>query len=293
VNVDVELNSRVRSIGQHEGMITGVVVEGQLISSTHVVLATGGVSYPKTGTTGDGFIWAKELGHRVAPLRPALAPIGVEPPLPKNWRGVALRGGRLSVYRGEKKLAGWNDDVLFSHEGISGPAGLEVSRVAAGSLEQGDTTLRFDFFPLLEFPRLDEALNTMILQERGKMICTLLEKWLPNRIVPGLLASIDIEPTTRGHVLTRSDRRRITQLLKSWTIGKVSRIDIERGEVTAGGVCLDEIDPHTMRSRKVKGLYLCGELLDLAGPVGGYNLQAAVSTGFVAGRTAGNDWRLS
>lgn len=292
VKVDVRLNSRVRSIGQREGIITGVVVEGRLIPSTHVVLATGGVSYPKTGTTGDGYIWAQELGHTMAPLRPALAPIGVEPPLPKDWRGVALRGGCLSVYRGKKKLAGWNDDLLFSHEGISGPAGLEVSRVAAESLEQGETTLRFDFFPLLEFPRVDEALNRMILQDRGKMICTLLEKWLPNRIVPGLLASAGIDAITRGHILTRNDRRRITQLLKSWTIGAVSRIDIERGEVTAGGVCLDEIDPHTMRSRKVKGLYLCGELLDIAGPVGGYNLQAAFSTGFVAGETAGNDWHI-
>jgi predicted Rossmann fold flavoprotein len=291
VKVDVKLNSRVRSINTRDGMITGVVVEGRLMQSTHVVLATGGVSYPKTGTSGDGFVWAQELGHTMVPLRPALAPIGVDPPLPKEWRGIALRGGCLSVFRGERKLADWNGDVLFSHEGISGPAGLEMSRVAAESLEKGDTTLRFDFLPLLEFPRLDAALNAMILQERGKMICTLLEKWLPNRIVPGCLASVGIDPKTRGHVLTRGDRRRITQLLKSWTIGKVSRIDIERGEVTAGGVCLDEIDPHTMRSRKTNGLYICGEVLDIAGPVGGYNLQAAFSTGFVAGKTAGNDWQ--
>ncbi len=122
------------------------------------------------------------------------------------------------------------------------------------------------------------------------MIGTILEAWVPNRLAEPLLRSAGVDPATRGHVVTAADRKKVVHLLKSWRIGRVADIKIERGEVTAGGVSLDEVDPRSMRSRRVNGLYLCGELLDLAGPVGGYNLQAAFSTGFVAGESAAQDF---
>jgi predicted Rossmann fold flavoprotein len=285
----MELGIRVQSIERDAEGISGVVAGGRFIPSRMVILATGGVSYPKTGTTGDGLTWAQALGHTIVPLRPALAPIGIVPPLPKPWRGIALRDGCLSVIAGGKPLARWCDDVLISHEGISGPAALEVSRRAAEALESGPVFLAFDFFPTKEFPALDIALNEQVQQQRGKMIGTILEAWMPNRLVESLLGSAGVDPSTRGHVMTAKDRRKIIHLLKSWTIGRVSGINIERGEVTAGGVSLDEVDPRSMRSRRINGLYLCGEMLDIAGPVGGYNLQAAFSTGFVAGESAATD----
>lgn len=288
--VEVRLNSRVTAIPVNDDEIRGVRFEKSEAESAHVVLATGGASYPKTGTTGDGFVWAKLMGHTVASVRPALAPIGIEPKLPAEWRGVALRGGCLMVFADGKKLTEWRDDILFSHEGITGPAALEVSRVAAEAMEPHDVELRFDFFPQKDFNQMDDELNRLALSQRDKMVASLLEAWLPNRLVPPLLRSVTVDPTKRGHVLTRDERRRIVSLVKDWKLGNVSRIDIERGEVTAGGIALDEVDPKTMRSRKVKGLYVCGEVLDVAGPVGGYNLQAAFSTGFVAGETAAKDW---
>ena len=288
--VDVTLNSRVKEIVAEDGTVWGLRFEKGEIRSSHIILATGGASYPKTGTTGDGFEWARQLGHTIVPVRPALAPIGVKPALPASWRGIALRGGRLIVFSGDKKLIEWDDDILFTHEGISGPAALEVSRVAAEAMGSQAVELRFDFFPGKDFQNLDDELNQLVLLQRDKMIGTILDAWLPNRIVPEVLKSIGLDPAKRGHVLTREERRKIVKLLKSWNLGEVSRIDIERGEVTAGGVALDELDPKSMRSRKAKGLYVCGEILDIAGPVGGYNLQAAFSTGYVAGESAANDW---
>ena len=189
-----------------------------------------------------------------------------------------------------KKVTEWLDDILFSHEGITGPAALEVSRVAAELLADHDVELRFDFLPAQDFAAVDADLNSLVLAQRDKMIATILNAWIPNRLVAPLLTSAGVDHSVRGHVFTREQRRSVVQILKDWKLGNVSTINIERGEVTAGGVSLEEVDPKTMRSRKIKGLYICGEVLDVAGRVGGYNLQAAFSTGFVAGETAAHDW---
>lgn len=290
--VHSEFGTRVESLQASAGEIRVAIAGGNAHTSSRVIVATGGVSYPRTGTTGDGIRWTGVLGHTIIPLRAALAPIAVAPALPRDWRGVAVRGGSLAVYAGGAKVEEWQDDILFTHEGISGPAALEVSRSAAIARERGEAELRFDFFPAKEYPLLDAELNHLLLTRRDRMIGSLLESWLPNRLVPRLLEIAGVDRGKRGHVLTREERRAVVRLLKSWTIGRVSGVPLERGEVTAGGVSLDEVDPRTMRSRKVKGLYLCGEILDIAGPVGGYNLQAAFSTGFVAGETAAKDWLL-
>jgi predicted Rossmann fold flavoprotein len=204
--------------------------------------------------------------------------------------GVALRGGRLNVVQSGKKLIHWDDDILFTHEGISGPAALEVSRTVARAMEHGSVDLVFDFTRGRQYGDVDAELNGAIQKQRNKTIATFLEQWLPNRLVHPLLNSLGIDPHIRGHVLTRDQRRAVVRLLTGWTIGAIARVPLERGEVTAGGVSLDEVEPRTMRSRIIKGLYLCGEVLDIAGPVGGYNLQAAFSTGFVAGESAAEDW---
>jgi predicted Rossmann fold flavoprotein len=288
----MELQIRVESLLVEEGRIAGVRADGAERPATQVVVAAGGASYPKTGTTGDGFAWAARLGHTIVPLRAALAPIAIRPALPGGWRGVAIRGGLLAVYAGGTKREEYQGDILFTHEGISGPAALEVSRGAALAIESGEAELRLDFFPGKDHPALDAELNELILARRDRMISTHLEGWLPDRIVPYLLQRAGVDPGKRGHVLTREERRSIVGLLKSWTIGTIAAVPLHRGEVTAGGVSLDEVDPRTMRSRRVSGLCFCGEILDIAGPVGGYNLQAAFSTGFVAGETAAGDWLL-
>lgn len=262
-----------------------VITKSDTYQARRVIIATGGISYAKTGTTGDGIRWAHELGHTIVPLLPALAPIAVEPRHPAEWRGVALRDGRLSVWSNEKKIFSWDDDLLFSHEGLTGPAALEVSRTAAEAMGNSVVSLSFDFFPSNEFELLDQELHTTILAQRGKKIGSLLEALLPNRLVPAIAAAAEVDTNKRGYNLTKEERRALVRTLKEWRLGKVRSINIDRGEVTAGGVSLDEVNPQTMESRIVPGLFLCGELLDIAGPVGGYNLQAAFSSGYVAGES--------
>lgn len=286
----IQLETKVETLLSSENALSGVVLQDETILTRQVIVSTGGASYRKTGTTGDGFKWAAALGHTIIPIRPALAPIRIQPPLPSEWRGIAVRNGRLDVYCRGRKLVHHRGDILFTHEGVSGPAALEVSRTAASVQDQGQATLRYDFFPDLDFPALDEELNRLIQGGRAKKLSRILESFLPNRMIPHLLLSIHVSGETRGHVLRRDDRKAIVHLLKSWKMGAVEFVDLDRGEVTSGGVSLDEVDPRTMASRKMDGLYLAGEVLDVAGPIGGYNLQAAFSTGFVAGESAARDY---
>ena len=288
--VRISLQSRVERIVRENNSIRGVVVNSEEVPTSHLIIATGGKSYPKTGTTGDGFAWAKELGHTLVPLRAALAPMVVTPTLPREWQGIALRGCRLFAVGAGRRIASWDDDVLFTHEGVSGPAALEVSRSVAAALESHEVELFIDFFPGKEFDTLDDDLNAYVQSQRQKTIATLLDAWMPNRLVEWFLVRIGVSALTRGIVLSRDDRRAIAHALKEWSLGTVAEVPLERGEVTAGGVTLREVDPRTMRSRIVRGLYLCGEVLDIAGPIGGYNLQAAFSTGFVAGESAAASW---
>lgn len=290
--VTIQTNARVESIAAEQGTVSGVLVGGNPITSSLVILATGGASYPKTGTTGDGFRWAEALGHTIVPIRPALAPLVLSPPLPREWSGISLRSGRLRAKSEGKEIASRDGDVLITHEGISGPAALEISRPVSVALEQSPVTVEYDFFPEKDFSLLDDELTRRVRQQQG-IVERILEYWLPNRLVGTFLRSAGVEPATRGYALTREDRRSIVSMLKGWTMGTVSHVPLERGEVTAGGIALDEVDPRTMRSRKVRGLFLCGEVLDIAGPVGGYNLQAAFSTGFVAGEAAARAWHDS
>ncbi len=284
--ITVRLHTRVTGIGAEHGAVVSVKTDAGEIPARQVILATGGSSYPRTGTTGDGYRWAAALGHTVVPIRPALAPMVVDPPLPHDWQGIALRTCMVSAVHAGRRVASWRGDLLFTHEGLSGPCALEISRAAAGAMDHGPVHIVADIVPDITFDELDRMLSRAVSEHRQRSIGTVLDAWLPNRVVHGFLTSIGVDPQTRGYVLTREARRSIAHTLKEWDLGTVSRIPLERGEVTAGGVALNEVDPRTMRSRTVAGLYLCGEVLDIAGPIGGYNLQAAFSTGFVAGETA-------
>ncbi len=277
---EIRFNARVSRILVDDQGVAGVSVDGMRLEAGAVLVATGGVSYPRTGTSGDGIGWARDLGHSIVPLRPALAPIALAPAVPPSWRGIALRNGALNVLSRGKRVQRCAGDLLFTHEGLSGPAALDSSNAAA---THEDVTIAWDFLPEMEERDVDAMLRDRVAGERSRFIQSHLFEIMPNRIVPPILSSIGVPPETRGHVLTAVQRRAIVRMLKGWTIGRVKGVDIERGEVTAGGIALPEVDPHTMASRKVRGLYFAGEVLDIDGPIGGYNLQAAFSMGALAG----------
>ena len=287
VGSEIRLDSSVEEILKDEMGICGIRVRGQKIECRKVILATGGSSFVKTGTTGDGFIWAQKLGHTLVPIRPALAPLYLSPTPPTHWQGIAVRDCLLSAKNDRTVVAQWKGDVLFTHLGISGPAALEVSRDIVVALERKRRiAMMIDCAPSKTEKQLEQELLDISASSGSKAVRSLVELYLPQRLAPFLLLQVKINESKKLHQLRRNERSALIYAIKNWHIGEVKEIPIDRGEVTAGGIDLHEVDPRSMRSRVVKGLYACGEVLDIAGPIGGYNLQAAFSTGYVAGESA-------
>jgi predicted Rossmann fold flavoprotein len=283
--VRIELKTPATGIAVEEGGAAGAWSGARFFAARTVVVAVGGSSYPKTGTTGEGYCWMRDLGHTIVPLRSALAPIYLDGGKRPEYSGVALRDCVLRARLRGKEIARWRGDLLYTHQGLSGPTVLAVSRAATVGMEQGEVTLDADILP--DVPH--EALSARFMEAHGtgrRAVRTLVSEWLPERLVPEALERSGIDPATPAHQLSRKARNRLVETLKRWELGAVRAVPLERGEVTAGGVALDEVHPRTMESDRAAGLYLCGEILDIAGPVGGYNLQAAFSTGFVAGESA-------
>lgn len=282
--VEVKLSTPVRRILAENGHVAGVATDGGNIPCSKVILSVGGSSYPGTGTTGDGYPWVKELGHTLVKVRAALAPIYLE--IDETWpdqrAGIALRDVLLKAKQG-KEIARWRGDLLFTHHGVSGPTVLGVSRIVAERIGDGLISLEVDLAPDLPYEALSAHLSDWIRENPRKTLPTYMEVFVPQRLAGSIAPSAGSAPVSH---LSQKAKNRVVESMKGWTLGAVRAVPLEKGEVVAGGVALDEVDSQTMRSLKCAGLYLCGEILDIAGPVGGYNLQAAFATGFVAGETA-------
>jgi hypothetical protein len=287
--VRVQLRCGVTGIEADRDGVSGVRAAEQVIATRHVVLAVGGSSYPGAGTTGDGWPWARQLGHSIVKVRAALAPIFFDAPPPSDWPGVALRDCVLKARQNGKEIARWRGDLLFTHRGVSGPTVLGISRVVAERQREGPVVLEADLLPDSTFEQVSAAIREWAANHPRRSVSAFVETHAPNRLVAALLEAAAVPPDTTGSYLSRKEQNRLIAVLKGWSMGRVEHVPLEKGEVVAGGVALDEVDPQTMRSRVVRGLTLCGEVLDIAGPVGGYNLQAAFSTGYVAGETAARD----
>ncbi len=258
-----------------------------LIHCSHVIIACGGSSYPNCGTTGDGWKWAQALGHSVIKPRAALAPVYLEPPL-THLSGLAVQNCRLVARGASKKIAEAFGDLLFTHHGISGPATLKISRQAALALESGPVWLELDLVPSLSIDSLADRLNQVGQKHPSQTVIQWLQTLAPHRLGDQIALNLPNARQTAS-TLGRKSRIKLAEIVKGWPLGEVRSVPLEKGEVTAGGISLEEVDPKTMRSHLIKGLYLAGEVLDVAGPVGGYNLQAAFATGYRAGETAAQD----
>jgi len=286
--VEVRYGAAVTGLKVEDGKIRGALVGDELILAKAVVVAAGGSSYPATGTTGDGWRWLKEIGHTLVPLRAALAPISLVQAKP-DWAGVALRNIVLKARIGKtgKEFARFSGDILYTHKGISGPATLGISREVAESIAQGATPyLEADLIPTESFEQLRASLRREATESPKRAVAGIFARFLPARLVPALFDMAGVITDLRSGQLPAKQLTKLVTLLKEWPLGEPSNVPLERGEVVAGGISLAEVDPKTMESREIEGLYLCGEILDIAGPVGGYNLQAAWSTGFAAGTNA-------
>jgi predicted Rossmann fold flavoprotein len=289
--VDLRLETPVKRIACADGKVIGVELESESLDVSKVILATGGSSYPNSGTTGDGWPWARELGHSIVPVRAALAPIYLHEGAAwsPELSGIALRDIVLKARQNGKEVERWRGDLLFTHHGISGPCALGISRVVTEKLLEGEVTLEVDLKPDSSPEEVQAWAMAYVQAHPKRQIASMLDEEIPERLIAPLFESAKADPGTVIAQFDRKSRNRLVEAVKRWELGKVRTVPLEKGECVAGGVNLDEVDPQTMRSLKCQGLYLCGEVLDIAGPVGGYNLQSAFATGFVAGETAAND----
>jgi predicted Rossmann fold flavoprotein len=258
----------------------------RVVNARRVVLTTGGRSYPGSGTTGDGYTWAASVGHTIVPPRPALVPITVAAAWIAGLRGVTIPDVAVRVVDGTQTLAAARGSLLFAHFGLSGPVILDVSRAVSGHSSPAGLMLELDLLPPVKEPDLDEALRLETATEGRKLLAAVLASRLPRRLAEAVLPQAGLAPDRKAAALSKPERQHLVSAIKRLTLSVTGTLGFGKAEVTAGGVALDEVDSRTMQSKKVPGLFLAGEILDLDGPIGGYNFQAAWSTGWLAGQSA-------
>jgi predicted Rossmann fold flavoprotein len=256
------------------------------VRAAAVILTTGGQSYPGCGTTGDGYGLTARLGHTIVPPRPALAPVKVSVPWVAELRGVTLPDVAVRVVDANQTLASRRGSLLFAHFGLSGPVILDVSRVISGHPRPEMLALEVDLLPGLAEPALDEFLRVETAAAGKKQLSAVLALHLPRRLCETLLSAAGLPADRKAAALSRADRICLASCVKRLRLPVAGTLGFAKAEVTAGGVALEEVDSRSLRSKHVPGLFLAGELLDLDGPIGGYNFQAAWSTGWLAGQSA-------
>lgn len=265
-----------------EGVEAVVLADGETIACTDVIVATGGESYPGTGSTGDGYRLARMLGHEVTRIRPSLIPIETEDSFCKEMQGLSLRNVTLTVTKGKKKIFSELGEMLFTHFGVSGPLVLSASSHMDDEII-GEYVLHIDLKPGLSPEQLDARLLRDFEKYKNKDFLNALGDLLPRKMIPVMVRRSGIEGTSKVHQITRQQRRNLVELVKDFTIIPKAFRPINEAIVTAGGVSVKQVDPKTMESKLCRGLYFAGEVLDLDAYTGGFNLQIAFSTGFAAG----------
>jgi len=288
--VELRTGARVERLLVEEGRVVGVQLAapaGERVCCQAAIVATGGASYPATGSSGDGARLAEAAGHTIVPLRPALVPLEVAGDAAPRLQGLALRGVTVRLYVGGKKRAALCGDVLFTHVGLSGPAILSLSRPAVDGLRGGQAVaLELNLFPEMDERALDERLRGALEAHGKQHVANVLAGLLPQRLVAVALEQAGIPAEEHAGRVSAAARRQLRAWLQGWRLEVTGHRPWSEAQVTAGGVDLREVDPETMASRRVRGLYIAGEVLDLDAGTGGYNLQAAFSTGWVAGVSA-------
>jgi hypothetical protein len=252
-----------------------------------VIIAAGGASYPSTGSSGDGYRLAESVGHTIVPIRPALVPLETAGDIAPKLQGLALSDVTIRVLVNGKKLTQTSGEMLFTHFGLSGPVILSLSGRIVDQLRLGGkVTVSIDLKPALDEHQLDALLVRKLADNGKKHFSTLITGLLPRRLCDVCCELIGVSPEKQCNQITAAQRRKLRMWLKAFHLDVSGHQSFNEAMVTAGGVSTKEIDPRTMASRLVKGLYFAGEVLDIDGDTGGYNLQAAFSTGFLAGQSA-------
>ena len=295
--VTLQPRTQVKEIVVTDNRVAGVrindkLINDKLINAPAVILATGGKSYPATGSTGEGYALAEQCGHTVTPTRPALVPLETAEPIPEPLLDLTLKNINTVLWVDGKKGAEAFGELMFIPTGLSGPTLITLSRKAVDALvNKQQVTVTIDLKPALDEQKLDARLLRDLNANGTKTLRSLFPSWIPRPLVPVFLDTLKLDPSKECHQVTSGERKAIRYLLKNWKFTITRPRPYKEAIVTAGGVRVNEIDQKTMGSKKITGLYLAGEVLDLDGDTGGYNLQIAWSTGWLAGDAAANSLR--
>ena len=252
------------------------------IECDRLLVTTGGLSFPGCGTTGDGYGFARKFGHTIVPTRPALVPLKVNATWLTDLKGVTLNVGLKVVDAGGKPLAARAGSMLFAHFGLTGPAPLDVSRAVSGHPDPRILALEMDLMPDVTDVDFESFLQTETAARGKQLLAGVLSDRLTRRLCDAMLSAAGLPVDRTAAALSKDDRKKLVGLAKRWRVPLAGTLGYEKAEVTAGGVSLDEVDSRTMQSKRMPGLFLAGEVLDLDGWIGGYNFQSAWSTGHLA-----------
>ncbi len=285
VNVDISLNTEVDSLISDENKITGVKLKsGKIMNCDHVIVATGGISYRTTGSTGDGHKWAKTAGLKVTDMRPALVPLNVKESYIPTMQGLALKNVNLTIYDDKKKLYDSFGEMLFTHFGVSGPLVLSASSIIGKTLQKKGSLKAFvDLKPALSKEDLEARILRDFNDNMNKHLSSVLRGLLPSSMVPVFIELMNFDDERQINSVTKEERATLISLLKAFPFTISGLRDYNEAIVTQGGVSVKEIDPSTLKCKNIDGLSFVGEVLDLDAFTGGFNLQIAWSTGYLAG----------
>jgi len=286
-NVVVLKGRKVKTLEKSENKITNIVLEGgKRIIAYNYIICTGGKSYPSTGSTGDGYAWTKKLGHTIIMPAPALTPLKIKEKWTSKLQGLSLKNVEISVWQNNKKKDERFGEALFTHFGISGPIILGMSKNIGKLFKNGEVKLHLDLKPGLDEGKLDRRLQRDFEKYQNKFFKNALDDLLPRKLIPLIIKLSGIHPNKETNSITRQERQQLVCLLKQIKITVKGLVGFEKAIITTGGVDLKEIDSRTMKSKIINNLYLAGEIINLDGPSGGYNLQLCWTTGYLAGQSA-------
>lgn len=278
------IHSAAKSFEMKNGRIAAVVLSnGEKIECSSVAVCTGGKSYSSTGSTGDGYILARSVGHNITKIKPSLVPLVCSNNFIPRLQGLSLKNVAIRLYQNEKQIYSDFGEMLFTHFGISGPVVLSASSHIR-SVEKGSLRLVIDLKPALDFSALDKRILRDFSQELNRDFINSLSALLPKKLIPVIVDLCGIEPSRKVNAVTKEERRRLVELIKNFSVDITDFYDIEAAVVTSGGVDVKEINPKTMQSRLVDNLFFAGEVIDVDAYTGGFNLQIAFSTGVLCGR---------
>lgn len=288
INLNAEVKELITEKSSTGETVNGIrLVSGKKISGDAVIVATGGISYPSTGSTGDGYRFARRCGHKVSELSPSLVPMEVKEWYAGELMGLSLRNIEIRITDGKKKLYQEFGEMLFTHYGVTGPVILSASSIVGKKLKDTELTLHIDLKPALTEEQLDKRVLREFETNHNRQFKNAVDSLFPSKLRPVIVELSGIPEEKKVHEITKEERLRFVRLIKDFTMTLTGLRGYNEAIITKGGVSVKEIDPGTMESKLVKGLYFAGEVLDLDAVTGGYNLQIAWSTGYLAGMNAG------